>query len=914
MNDKDKIIIEKTYNPRLVEERWYSFWTEKGYFTASTRSKKKPFTIVIPPPNVTGSLHIGHALNNTLQDILVRYKRMKGYEALWVPGTDHAGIATQTVVERELMKHGIKRSDMDRDEFINKVWRWKEQYGKRIVQQLKRLGASCDWSRERFTMDEGFSLAVKEVFVRLYDEGLIYRGYYLVNWCPRCETALSDLEVIREDTNGKLYYIKYPLVSPNSDDRHRTSRDDLPSRLYVVVATTRPETMMGDTAVAVNPKDKRYEWMIGKEIRLPVVNRVIPVIADEGVDIEMGTGALKITPAHDFADFEIGNKHNLPRIQVIDVKGIMTENAGKYRGLDRFECRRKIIEDFEREGLLDKVEDYLIQLGKCYRCGTVVEPMLSLQWFVKTRSLAEPALAAVEEGRTRIIPEGWFNTYSEWMRNIRDWCISRQIWWGHRIPAWFCKHCEGITVSVDEPTKCDKCESKDLQQETDVLDTWFSSGLWPFAVMGWPRKTEELRIFYPTSVLVTSFDILFFWVARMMMMGIKFMGEVPFRDVYIHALVRDEMGEKMSKTRGNVIDPLEIMDDLGADALRFSLSALASQGRDIRLSLPVIEGYRNFMNKIWNASRFVLMNLDHKETNRWPVSKVEMNLSIPDKWIITKLNMTVKDLEDSFDHYEFDRAARLIYQFVWGDFCDWYIEIVKPVLYGNNQEAKERVRLILVNVLSSALQILSPIAPFITEEIYHKLREFGFNLQTPEGNDAESIAISSFPSFNQDYIQEEAYREIEFVKEVIIAIRNLRAVVGLHPTDKVEVILLPDNQSILERVSRNTETIISLAGASSLEFSKNGRPEKCVAQVIDGMEVFLPVEGLIDIEKEIGRIKREIEKVMRDIDTSKKKLSNSNFLDRAPEEVVEKEREKFEELSAKRQKMEEVLKKLSEIG
>lgn len=904
MNDKTTPILDKTYDPKSVEEKWYDFWIRRGYFTASAKSKKKPFTIVIPPPNITGSLHIGHALNNTLQDILVRYKRMKGYEALWVPGTDHAGIATQTVVERELMKDGISRSDMDREEFVGHVWRWKEQYGKRIVEQLKRLGASCDWSRERFTLDDGFSLAVKEVFVRLYNEGLIYRGHYLVNWCPRCETALSDLEVVREDTKGKLYYIRYPL-SPGGKMKEGG---------HVVVATTRPETMMGDTAVAVNPNDPRYAGYPGREIILPVVGRAVPVIADEGVDIEMGTGALKITPAHDFADFEIGNKHNLQRVQVIDFRGVMNENAGKYAGLDRFDCRKRIVEDFERDGLLERVEDYLIQLGKCYRCGTVVEPMLSLQWFVNAKPLADPALAAVEDGRTKIIPEGWTNTYFEWMRNIRDWCISRQIWWGHRIPAWFCRRCDEVKVSVTEPESCPKCGSADLRQEDDVLDTWFSSALWPFGVLGWPGQTEDLRVFYPTSVLVTSFDILFFWVARMMMMGLRFMGEVPFRDVYIHALIRDEKGEKMSKTKGNVIDPLEIMDEFGADALRFSLTALAAQGRDIRLSLPVIEGYRNFMNKIWNASRFVLMNLDDEGISQWPASKSNLDLSIPDKWIITKLNRTLREIESSLGHYEFDKAARAIYQFFWGDYCDWYIEIVKPVLYGDNKDAKRRVQSILVNVLSSALQMLSPISPFITEEVYERLRGHGFKLQTPEGKDAESIAVSSYPSLQGDDIYEEAYREVEFVKEVVVSIRNLRAVVGLHPTEKVRVFLRPENEAILERVRRNGETIIKLAGASSLEFSKNGRPEKSVAQVIDGIEVFLPVEGLVNVDKEIERIMREIEKVKRDIDASETKLSNSNFLDRAPEDVVEKEREKFEELSLKKKKMEDVLSKLSQIG
>ncbi len=905
MNQKTRSVLEKTYNPRIVEEKWYSFWTERGYFTASAKSKKKPFTIVIPPPNITGSLHIGHALNNTLQDILVRYKRMKGYEALWVPGTDHAGIATQTVVERELMKDGIKRSDMDREKFVDEVWRWRERYGKRIVQQLKRLGASCDWSRERFTMDEGFSLAVKEAFVRLYDEGLIYRGHYLVNWCPRCETALSDLEVIREDTNGKLYYLRYPLVAADKS----TKAGD-----YLVVATTRPETMMGDTAVAVNPNDERYKGTVGKEIALPVVNRFIPVIADESVDIEMGTGALKITPAHDFSDFEIGNRHNLPRIQVIDFRGVMNQNAGRYGGLDRFDCRTSIIEDFEKDGLVEKVEDYVVQLGKCYRCGTVVEPMLSLQWFVSTKSLAAPALAAVEERKTRIIPEGWNNTYFEWMRNIRDWCISRQIWWGHRIPAWFCNSCDEVMVSVEEPSACAKCRSANLRQDEDVLDTWFSSGLWPFAVFGWPQQTEDLTMFYPTTVLVTSFDILFFWVARMMMMGIRFMSDVPFTDVYIHALVRDEKGEKMSKTRGNVIDPLEIMDDFGADALRFSLTALASQGRDIRLSLPIIEGYRNFMNKIWNASRFVLMNLNDEKKSTWSVSGFDLNLSTPDRWILTKLNIAIKETEESLDNYEFDKAARTVYQFIWGDFCDWYIEIVKPMLHGNNDEAKKTVRLILVKVLSSALQMLSPVAPFITEEIYEKLRGFGFKLLTPDGHDSESIAVSLYPSFDRDQIYDEAYREIEFVKLVIVAIRNLRAIVGLHPTDRVKVFVRPDNDTVLETVRRNDEIIIKLAGASSLEYSKDGKPKKSVAQVIDGMELFLPVEGLIDVEKEIGRIMREIEKLKKDIDASKNKLSNSNFLDRAPEDVVEKERERFEELSVRKRKMEDVLDKLSEIG
>ncbi len=887
MEETHKNELEKTYDHKGVEEKWYRFWIERGYFHVSTESSRPPFSIVIPPPNITGSLHVGHALNNTLQDILVRYKRMKGFNALWVPGTDHAGIATQTVVERELRKEGIKREDLGREEFIKRVWRWKELYGKRIIEQLKRLGASCDWSRERFTMDEGLSIAVKEVFVRLYKEGLIYRGYYLVNWCPRCGTALSDLEVTHEDTKGKLYYLRYPFVSGEG---------------YIVVATTRPETMMGDTAVAVNPNDERFKGVVGREVILPVVGRRIPIIADECVDMDMGTGALKITPAHDFADFEIGNRHNLQRIQIMDSKGVMNENAGRYAGFDRFECRRRIVEDFEKEGVLEKVEDYSIQLGKCYRCGTIVEPLLSLQWFVRMRSLAEPAIRAVEDGRTRIIPEGWKSTYFEWMKNIRDWCISRQIWWGHRIPAWICKDCEGITVSIDEPKSCEQCNSKNIEHETDVLDTWFSSALWPFSTLGWPKQTEELRIFYPTSVLVTSFDILFFWVARMMMMGLKFMGDVPFRDVYIHALIRDERGEKMSKTKGNVIDPLDIMGEFGADALRFSLTALAAQGRDIRLSLSVIEGYRNFMNKIWNASRFVFMNMDGNVMTK-DTSSLHSNLSTSDKWILTNLNRTIREAEDALNKYEFDKVARTIYQFIWSDFCDWYIELVKPML--NDLEARERTQAVLLKVLLSALQILHPIAPFITEEVYQRLRRFSIDAH-------ESISISPYPSVNEDEIYEEAYNEIESIKQVIVAIRNLRAAVGIHPSNRVSVILIPDNETVLEMIKRNENSILGLAKAS-IEFSKGQRPEKAIAQIISGLEIFLPVEGLIDIEKETQRIKREISKISKDIELSQKRLSNPDFLERAPEDVIEREKEKFEELSLKKQKMEEVLERLSGI-
>ncbi len=901
MDESNKIGIEKTYDPKKVEDKWLDFWIKKDYFHVSTSSPKPSFSIVIPPPNITGSLHIGHALNNTLQDMLVRYKRMKGFNALWIPGTDHAGIATQIVVEREILKEGIKRADLGREDFIKRVLKWKEIYGNRIIVQLKRLGASCDWRRERFTMDEGLSIAVKEAFVKLWREGLIYRGHYLVNWCPRCDTALSDLEVTRENTKGKLYYLRYPFASAGSDKK---------SENYIVVATTRPETMMGDVAVAVNPMDKRFKHLIDEEVILPVVGRKIPIIADEGVDMEMGTGALKITPAHDFADFEIGGRHNLPRIQIMNFKGVMNENAGRYAELDRFECRKRIIEDFEKEGVLEKVEEYELQLGKCYRCGTVVEPLLSLQWFVRTKPLSIPAIEAVEGGRTRIIPEGWKNTYFEWMRNIRDWCISRQIWWGHRIPAWFCRDCGRITVSTEEVRACEHCGSRNIVQETDVLDTWFSSALWPLATLGWPKRTKELEIFYPTSVLVTSFDILFFWVARMMMMGLKFMDDVPFGDVYIHPLVRDEKGEKMSKTKGNVIDPLDIMDKFGADALRFSLAALAAQGRDIKLSFSVIEGYRNFMNKIWNASRFVFMNLDNVETTRRVVST---NLSTPDKWILTKLNKTIKEIDEAYDAYEFDKVARKTYHFIWGDFCDWYIELVKQVLSGDELDARRRTQGVLLKVLTSSLQLLHPLSPFISEEIYQRLLGLGIELPTSDEEDSESIAVSSYPSFNEEEIYEDGYNEIEYIKEVIIAIRNLRAVVGVHPSKTVDIILIPDNKAICEIIQANKGSVQSLA-RTKINLSQKEKPRKAISQVMDGLQVFLPVEGLIEIEKEIERIKREISKVVREAEQADKKLSNPDFLERAPEDVIEKEKEKLEELSIKKTKMEEVLAKLRETG
>ncbi|MDP3016627.1 MAG: valine--tRNA ligase, partial [Deltaproteobacteria bacterium] len=694
-------ILDKSYDPHQVEEKWYRFWMEQQYFRADESSNSQAYSIVIPPPNVTGVLHIGHALNNTLQDILIRFKRMEGCSVLWMPGTDHAGIATQNVVERQLMEEGLDRHALGRDKFIERVWKWKEQSGGTIINQLKKLGASCDWSRERFTMDEGLSEAVREVFIHLYQEGLIYRGHYIINWCPRCQTALSDLEVEHHEISGKLYHLRYPFREGNH---------------FVVVATTRPETVLGDTAVAVHPEDERYQGDIGRKVILPVLGREIPVIGDPYVDMEFGTGCLKITPAHDFNDFEIGLKHGLEQVKVIDEEGRMNEHAGPYQGLDRFVCRERIVEDFKQEGVLIKTEDYHHKVGHCYRCKTIVEPNLSLQWFVRTKPLAQPAIEAVRTGRTRIVPELWEKTYYEWMENIKDWCISRQIWWGHRIPAWYCEACGEVIVAKEEPRSCSKCGSNQLKQETDVLDTWFSSALWPFSTMGWPEETAELKVFYPTSVLVTGFDILFFWVARMMMMGLKFMGDVPFRDVYIHGLVRDEKGEKYSKTRGNVVDPLDLIDRFGADALRFTLAALTMPGSDLKLSESRTEGYRHFANKIWNASRFALMNLEALSPDAMAQTHSPEEFSLPDRWIRGRLNETIRSVRKALEEYKFNEACHILYQFIWHEFCDWYLEMTKLYLYREgDQKRQDLTRQTLLEVLDAILRLLHPFMPFITE-------------------------------------------------------------------------------------------------------------------------------------------------------------------------------------------------------
>ncbi len=875
--------LPKAYDFRGVEEKWYRFWEEKGYFKPRLDGKRPRFSVVIPPPNVTGMLHVGHALNTTLQDVMVRYKRMDGYDTLWVPGTDHAGIATQNVVEKQLAKEGLTRHDLGREKFLERVWQWKEQYGNRIITQLKRLGCSCDWSRLRFTMDKGLSQAVREVFVRLWEEGLIYRGDYIINWCPRCHTALADIEVEHEPVSGHLWYIRYPLADGSG---------------YIVVATTRPETMLGDTAVAVNPEDERYRHLVGQKIKLPLIGREIPIIADREVDPEFGTGAVKVTPAHDFADFEVARRHGLPFVKVMDENARMTQEAGPYAGLDRFEAREKVVADLEEQGLLEKIEDYEVMLGHCYRCHNVVEPLLSKQWFVKMKPLATPAIAAVQQGFTRLVPENWKNLYYDWMYNIRDWCISRQIWWGHRLPAWTCKDCGEITVAREDPEACAHCGSKNIVQEEDVLDTWFSSALWPFSTLGWPEQTQELRLFYPTSLLVTSFDILYFWVARMLMMGLHFMGAVPFRTVYIHALVRDEKGQKMSKSKGNVIDPLEMIEKYGTDALRFTLAALAAQGRDIKLSESRIEGYRHFVNKIWNAARFVLMNLeDYQELALKPE-----DLPKEARWILSRLSRTIRRVREALDQYEFDQAALAIYHFFWHEYCDWFVEMSKRLLA---QESTRKVtQNVLLKVLETTLRLLHPFMPFVTEEIWQALPHQG-----------ESIMIAPYPKPLEGFEDPFLEAEMEKIKSAIVAIRAVRADYNLHPTAALSVIILAEKEETRRLFAEAMETIKLLARVRDIDLRAEGtRPQGAASAVLEDAELFVPLEGLVDIEAELKKLAKEEAKVLKELARVKGRLENENFLKKAPAEVVEKERYRAKQLEEKLERLRTNMERLKELA
>ena len=871
------------YDPHQAEDTWYGVWAERGYFRADPFSKAKPYCIVIPPPNVTGSLHIGHALNNTLQDILVRWKRMEGFNALWQPGMDHAGIATQVVVERQLAAEGTTRQALGREAFVQRVWKWKEESGGTIIRQLKRLGASCDWERERFTMDPGLSAAVREVFVRLWEEGLIYQGEYIVNWCQRCQTVLSDLEVEYEERAAELYYIKYgPLA----------------------LATVRPETKLGDTALAVNPKDRRYAKYVGKELEIPSVDGTIrmKVVADAAVDPKFGTGVIKVTPAHDPTDFEIGRRHGLEVRQVIGFDGKMNQRAGKYEGLDRFEARQRIVEDMQALGLIEKIEPYQHRVGTCYRCKTVVEPLVSKQWYVRMKPLAERASKAVRGGRTRIAPRMWLKTYHWWLDNIRDWCISRQLWWGHRLPVWYCDKEGSIHVSREDLTECPGCHGP-LRRDEDVLDTWFSSALWPFSTLGWPRDTPELKVFYPTSCLVTGFDILFFWVARMMMMGLHFMGEVPFRDVYIHALVRDAEGQKMSKSKGNVVDPLEVMERYGTDALRFTLAALAAQGRDIRLSNERIEGYRNFTNKLWNAARFVLSNLEGHR----PALARKAPAPLAERWIRSRLMRTVDAVRKSLAAYRFNEAAGAIYQFLWHEYCDWYLEWSKLTLYrGDDPAARARVQATLVEVLETTLRLLHPFMPFITEEIWQRL---------PKGRGAPaSIMIARFPRVRRRDLDPAAEAAMAPIMAVVSALRNLRSELQVPPSRTLTAIVRPPAGTVAASLQETAAAVGALARAEIQVDPDATRPPHSLLAIAEGCEVYVPIEGVVDVEAERARLSRELKRVEEDLDRTEAKLAREDFRQRAPAEVVAREESRRVEQLALQGKLREGLERLDALA
>ncbi len=878
--------LPKGYEPARVEQKWFDLWEQRGDFHADECSSKPHYSIVIPPPNVTGVLHMGHALNNTLQDVLCRWKRMTGHEVLWMPGTDHAGIATQNVVEKQLTAEGTDRHDLGREQFIERVWQWREESGGQIINQLKRLGASCDWQRERFTMDEGLSKAVREVFVRLYEDGLIYRDNRLINWCPRCHTALSDLEVEHDDKQGNLWHLRYPV---KGSDRH------------LVVATTRPETMLGDTAVAVNSEDERYRELIGKTVLLPLVNREIPIIADDYVDMEFGSGAVKITPAHDFNDFEIGKRHELEFINVLDESGVINENGGPYNGQERYAARNNVVADLDAKGLLEKVDDYSNAVGECYRCKTIIEPYMSKQWYVAVGPLAKEAIRAVEGGDTKIVPAQWEKTYYEWMYNIQDWCISRQIWWGHRIPAWYCDDCEEITVALKDATSCNHCGSGNIRQETDVLDTWFSSALWPFSTMGWPEQSETLQKFYPTSCLVTGFDILFFWVARMMMMGLKFMEQVPFKEVYIHALVRDAQGQKMSKSKGNVIDPLTIVDEYGADAFRFTLCAFAAMGRDIKLSTERIGGYRNFVNKLWNASRFTLMNLEGFDPAANTLS--DFDLSLADQWILDRFAKTASEANQALADYKFNDVAAGLYSFTWHEFCDWYVELCKDDLYGEDPIARKRAQTVLFTVLEGLLRLLHPLLPFVTEEIWQAL---------PGERPAVSIMQAEYPTSGFRAVDAEAVAQMELLMDVIRAIRNIRGELDLPPGKRIAVSLDCKSQGSVAAINAGQAYIKSLARVEDLQVAVGlAHPKQAATQVAGDVEVLIPLAGLIDVEEEEARLDKEIKKVEKDVAFFTKKLANEKFVANAPPQVLEKDRGKLtaaeEKLKILQQSLEKIL-------
>ena len=875
--------LPKTYDPKSVEDKLYKFWVDSGFFHAEVNPDKKPYTIVIPPPNVTGQLHMGHAFDETLQDILIRTKRMQGYEALWMPGTDHAGIATQIKVEENLRKEeGLTRYDLGREEFLKRVWAWKDKFGSRIISQLKKLGTSCDWDRERFTMDEGCSKAVREVFVNLYNKGLIYKGHRIINWCPHCATALSDAEVEYETQPGKLWHIRYPLADGSGD---------------LVVATTRPETFMGDTGVAVNPNDERYKHLIGKTCILPIMNREIPIFGDEYVDMEFGTGCVKVTPCHDPNDFEMGQRHDLEQILVFNEDATVNANGGKYEGMDRYECRKAVVKDLEEGGWLVKIEDHEHNVGTCYRCGTTVEPMTSAQWFVKMAPLAKPAMDVVNEGKTKFVPDRFSKTYLRWMENVHDWCISRQLWWGHRIPAFYCDDCGEMTVSKTDVCTCPKCGSTHIRQEEDVLDTWFSSALWPFSTLGWPKDTPEYEYFYPTDVLVTGYDIIFFWVIRMVFSGLEQTGKEPFHTVLIHGLVRDSQGRKMSKSLGNGIDPLEVIDKYGADALRMTLMTGNAPGNDMRFYWERVEASRNFANKVWNASRFIMMNIE-----KAPVTDVKLSdLQMADRWILSKVNTLAKDVTENMDKYELGIALQKVYDFIWEEFCDWYIEMVKPRLWSEEDTTKAAALWTLKTVLIQSLKLLHPYMPFITEEIF-------CNLQDEE----PSIMISSWPEYKDEWNFADEEKAVETIKDAVRAIRGVRTSMNVPPSKKAKVYVVSEDPEVLAIFEHSRVFFATLGYASEvvLQKDKSGIADDAVSAVTAKATIYMPFAELVDLDKEIERLTKEEEKLKKELARSEGMLSNEKFVSRAPEAKIAEEREKLEKY---RQMMAQVQERLAQL-
>ena len=872
--------LEDKFNPKNFEEEIYKRWEEKEYFKPSEDKTKKPYTIVIPPPNITGKLHMGHALDETLQDILIRYKRMEGYNCLWLPGTDHAAIATEVKIVEKLKQQGIEKKNLTREQFLEKAWEWKKEYGGTILNQLKKLGCSCDWSRERFTMDEGLSNAVKFVFIKLYEKGLIYKGKRMINWCPSCNTSISDAEVEFEEEPTHLWHIRYKV---KDEDK------------YLIVATTRPETMLGDTGVAVHPEDERYKDLVGKKVILPIMNKEIPIVADDFVEKEFGTGAVKLTPAHDPNDYAASQRHNLEIIEVFDENWKMGNLVPEYKGLDIYEARKRIVEKLQEIGALVKIEDYTHNVGKCYRCHHTIEPKISEQWFVKMKPLAEPAIKAVKDGKTRFIPERFDKIYYNWMDNIQDWCISRQLWWGHRIPAYYCTKCNNIMVTESIPHKCEKCGNTEFTQDEDTLDTWFSSALWPFSTLGWPEQTEDLKYFYPTSTLVTGYDIIFFWVARMIFSAIEHTGEVPFKDVFIHGMVRDSLGRKMSKSLGNGIDPLEIIEKYGTDALRFSLVLGISPGNDIRYMPEKLESAANFANKLWNASKFVLGNLEEIDYDAMP-----QKLCYEDKWILSKLNKLIKETTINLNNYDLGVWTQKVYDFIWGEFCDWYIEMVKPRLYDKENKTREAAQYTLNKVLGDSLKLLHPIMPFITEEIYTKLY-----------NNDESIMISSWPKYSEEFNFANEEKQIEKIKQIIIGIRNIRTNMNVHPAKKSTLIFVTENDE--EMIIDSQEFIKKLGFADKIivQGNKNNIPQNAMSVLSEELEVYLPFDELLDLEEEKKRLQGEKQKLEAEVERASKMLSNPGFVNKAPENKIKEEKEKLEKYKQMLENVEERLSKLA---